>query len=105
MVRRYSVGVLWVLIVVNSLISGEASAQENRIHIAGAMRNVMIKGDLSPIINLDTIRIKKHLYGIGPADQLKGEILIADGISYLSYVNRANIAVKKSFNAQAPFFV
>lgn len=48
------------------------------VKVTGAMKNVMMKGDLSAHIDIDTLQ-KQHLYGLGPVAQLKGEIMILDG--------------------------
>jgi acetolactate decarboxylase len=34
------------------------------------MKNVMWKGQLQGVINLDTIQNKNHLYGFGPQEYL-----------------------------------
>lgn len=76
------------------------------IHIAGAMKNVMWKGELSGIINLDTISDRKGLYGLGPQSYLTGELLINNGKSYVSKVTSdSTMIVEKSFVVSAPFFV
>ena len=73
--------------------------------IVGAMKNVMWQGDLKGKINLDTISNKKHLYGLGPIEGLKGEILILDGKCYTSkYVNDTIQDVQENYNVKAPFF-
>jgi acetolactate decarboxylase len=72
----------------------------------GAMRNVMWKGELGGTLSLDTLADKKHLYGLGPMENLVGEILIADGKSYTSTVlNDSLMQVNESFSVRAPFFV
>ncbi len=38
------------------------------------MKNIMVNGDLSAYLNLDTLN-KIHLYGLGPVSGLKGEIV------------------------------
>ncbi len=53
------------------------------VKVSGAMRNIMMEGDLSAHINLDTVD-KTHLYGLGPIADLKGEIMILDGKVYSS---------------------
>lgn len=53
------------------------------VKVSGAMRNIMMEGDLSAHINLDTLD-KTHLYGLGPIADLKGEIMILDGKAYSS---------------------
>ena len=76
------------------------------ITIVGAMKNVMWKGELGSSINLDTISDKKGLYGLGPVSYLSGELLINNGKSYVSKVTSdSTMAVEKSFQTSAPFFV
>jgi len=77
-----------------------------KVTISGAMMNVMRKGELFGTINLDTISNREHLYGLGPIEYLKGEILIADGKSYITKVaaNRS-IAIEETYKVKAPFFV
>ncbi len=75
------------------------------MHIAGAMKNVMRKGQLYGNIKLDTILPREHLYGLGPVEYLTGEILILDGQSYRStVVNGQQMKVSTSFDLKAPFF-
>ncbi|RZL34969.1 MAG: alpha-acetolactate decarboxylase [Pedobacter sp.] len=70
------------------------------------MSNVMKKGQLQGTISLDTIADKKNLYGLGPKEFLKGELLILDGISYVSSINPdQTIKIEKNYDAKAPFFV
>lgn len=76
------------------------------VKIVGAMKNVMWKGELAGKLNLDTISNKNGLYGLGPLSGLRGELLIKDGLSYISkYKSDAAMKVEKSFIATAPFFV
>ncbi|MEO2084351.1 MAG: hypothetical protein ABGW65_02365, partial [Marinoscillum sp.] len=78
----------------------------NNIKIVGTMKNVMMKGELFGNIYLDTISNKKHLYGIGPLENLSGEILVIDGKAYNSTVlNEFQMKVERTFNLKAPFFV
>ena len=98
-----------------SLISCNFTQKENSkknletyptVKIAGAMKNVMWKGELEGIINLDTITNKEGLYGLGPESFLRGELLINNGKSYISKVTSdSTMTVENSFNASAPFFV
>lgn len=76
------------------------------INIVGAMKNVMWKGELDASIDLDTIKHKKNLFGLGPESYLKGEILVIDGTSYSSRViSDSTMLVKQDFEVSAPFFV
>jgi len=75
------------------------------IKIVGAMKNVMWKGQLNGIINLDTISNKTNLYGLGPVEYLSGEILIIDSKSYVSkVVSEFTMQVEETYQINAPFF-
>lgn len=70
------------------------------------MKNVMHKGELFGTINLDTIQNKTHLYGLGPLEYLRGELLIIDGKSYKSTIaDDGSILMEETYKAKAPFFV
>ena len=76
------------------------------VKIVGAMRNVMMKGQLNGTVSLDTITNKTHLYGLGPIEYLTGEILIVDGRAYRSSINKdSTMVVEETFDLKAPFFV
>jgi acetolactate decarboxylase len=78
----------------------------NDLSIAGAMKNVMWKGELDGVINLDTIANKKGLYGLGPLSYLEGELLINDGTIYVSKVlSDSTMRVFEHTDVSAPFFV
>jgi len=80
-------------------------AQSSIPSVVGEMRNVMWKGELGRVIKLDTISSKKNLYGLGPIEYLKGEIMVFDGITYTSIVvNETKLLVKTKEEVSAPFF-
>ncbi|WZL88613.1 acetolactate decarboxylase [Salinimicrobium sp. 3283s] len=84
----------------------EPTEEHAAVNIIGAMRNVMLKGDLQDRLSLDTIANKTGLYGLGPLSHLQGELLINDGKNYISRVTtNGSLEVKKSYDASAPFFV
>jgi acetolactate decarboxylase len=86
--------------------SAAAQQQASPVLITGAMKNVMWKGQLQGTINLDTIAQREHLYGLGPVEGLRGEIVIIDGKAYKSTVVDADrISVEETFQIKAPFFV
>lgn len=83
-----------------------AQRSDDQVKVTGAMRNVMKKGQLQGTILLDTIAIKKHLYGLGPKEYLQGELLIVDGRSYLSQVAQdGSILMEETYDVKAPFLV
>lgn len=84
----------------------QAGINPHPVYIAGAMRNVMLKGQLHGTIDLDTISSRQHLYGLGPVEGLRGEILIIDGKAYKSaVVSPTKMSVEETFSIKAPFFV
>ena len=78
----------------------------SNVKIVGSMKNVIWKGELAGIIDLDTIKNKNGLYGLGPVEYLTGELLIIDGNSYVSTVlTDSTMKVEETFKNKAPFFV
>ncbi len=103
--KKRSVLLSSVLLLI-SLSCSQPAQHLGKVHIAGAMKNVMWKGELNPIIHLDTIPDKKGLYGLGPLAGLRGEILIKDGQSFQSKVlSDSTMLVEETYNVGAPFFV
>src|SRR5688572_26393491 len=82
-----------------------AQSQRNEVKFTGSMKNVMWNGKLEGVIDLATIINKQHLYGVGPVEFLRGEILIIDGKSYRSSVEGTGMKVEETFEIKAPFFV
>ena len=75
----------------------------------GALRNIMHKGDLSAKANLKEFENIKGLYGLGAVENLKGEILILDGVPYISSCEIKDSvkinSIEKTFDAKAALFV
>jgi acetolactate decarboxylase len=65
-----------ILVILVSAVVFSVSPPEVKVY--GAMKNVMMNGDLSANLDIDTLN-KAHLYGLGPVADLKGEIMILDG--------------------------
>ncbi len=92
---------------ISALLLGifNTNAQQNKPTVIGEMRNVMWKGELAGIINLDSIADKSNLYGLGPVEYLSGEILIIDGKAYKSTViSDTEMQVEETYKIKAPFF-
>ncbi len=99
---------VFTLISCNSTEKKSEKKIENQstVQVVGAMKNVMWKGELAGTINLDTIKDKNGLYGIGPVEYLTGELLIIDGKSYVSTVTTdTTMDVKETYQVKAPFLV
>jgi acetolactate decarboxylase len=96
-----------IIFAILALTSSSSKAQQttNDVKIVGEMRNVMWKGQLYGNISLDTIANKTNLYGLGPVENLAGEILIINGKSYKSTVTSdTTMKVEETYNIKAPFF-
>ena len=77
---------------------------QHEIHIAGAMREVMQQGKLQAVLCTDTLQ-KEHLFGMGPIENLRGEITILDGRVFTAMVMAdTGIAVQQTEAVCAPFF-
>lgn len=110
MIKKISTIVLIVIVLIGCNSTGKKSQITNEtqsiVQIVGAMKNVMWKGELAGTINLDTIKNKNGLYGLGPVEYLTGELLIIDGKSYSSTVLAdSSISVKETYQTKAPFLV
>ena len=72
----------------------------------GGQREAIMNGKLAAALDLRTLASRQHLYGIGPIEQLRGEVTIADSRPALSRVaSDDTVKVTQSFEAGVPFFV
>ena len=72
----------------------------------GAQRETIMNGRLAAALDLNTLADRAHLYGLGPLEQLRGEVTIADSRPALARVaSDGTVKVTRSFAAGAPFFV
>jgi acetolactate decarboxylase len=86
-----------------SLVDG--IAQNGPVVATGAMRNTMFNGQLAGLIQLDSIA-RPGVYGIGPLEHLRGELLMLDGTVFMAEaVKEGGMIVKQGHDAHAPFFV
>lgn len=72
---------------------------------AGALKNIMHKGDLSAHAKLSEFAAVDHLWALGAVAGLKGEVLILDGAPYVSSVNGAALEVDTTFGKSATLLV
>ena len=52
----------------------------------GGQRETIMNGKLAAALDLRTLASRQHLYGIGPIEQLRGEVTIADSRPALARV-------------------
>ncbi len=100
------IAVLGLLFLSSCKQEKEVDAVPADVRIVGAMKDAMWNGELSSKIDLDTISTKENLYGLGPVAQMRGEIIILEGKSYVSkVVSETEMEVNETFDVGAPFFV
>ena len=72
----------------------------------GAQRETIMNGKLAAALDLTTLASRPHLYGLGPIEELRGEVTIADSRPALARVAPdGTVNVTRSFDAGVPFFV
>ena len=72
----------------------------------GGQRETIMNGKLAAALDLMTLVGRPHLYGIGPIEQLRGEVTIADSRPALARVAPdGTVQVTRSFETGVPFFV
>jgi len=72
----------------------------------GAQRETIMNGKLAAALDLKTLADHPHLYGLGPIEQLRGEVTIVDCRPALARVAAdGTVNVTRSFDAGVPFFV
>lgn len=79
-------------------------AADGEVWWAGAQRD-LFAGDLRAHVSLERLAGLPHLYALGPAARLRGEITVVDGRAYVSRVEEGRIVVDRSFRHEAPFLV
>jgi len=72
----------------------------------GAQRETIMNGKLASALDLKTLADRPHLYGVGPIEQLRGEVTIIDSRPALARVTPdGTVSVAENFDAGMPFFV
>jgi len=76
------------------------------LRFIGAQRETIMNGRLAAALDLRTLTNTPHLYGIGPIEQLRGEVTIADSRPSLARVGPDGaVRVAENFEGGVPFFV
>lgn len=99
---------LIILLIQVVVLSGcdDSHTTKHEVLVVGAMKNVMWKGELQGVVDVDTLQRGKQLQGIGPAHVLQGEIMVVDGVPYRSRINAdSQVVVEVAPHAMPPFFV
>jgi len=78
---------------------------EQKVQVAGALRNIMINGDISSKIEIESLQNKQHLYALGALANLKGEIVIFDNSPFITSVKDGRLELDQTLNHQATLLV
>lgn len=76
-----------------------------KVEHAGALRNIMHKGDLSAQADLNLFKGVENFYALGALENLQGEILILNGESYISSVANDSLFIIATFDRHATLLV
>lgn len=71
----------------------------------GTLKDIMHEGDISAKADLDNFKSTPHLYALGPLENLQGEILILDGVPYISTVQNAELNIGSAYTHKAALLV
>jgi acetolactate decarboxylase len=75
-----------------------------KVQWQGAQRDVL-SGDINGHVDLEPLEGVSDLYGLGPLEEVKGEITILDSKPYVARVQQdGSLAVENSFHNRACFF-
>lgn len=97
--RRFLIGVFVAALVSTPVLGGV------QVLHRGAIKRMMHDGDLSAVINLDSLSQTPQLYAIGAIENLLGEIQIIDSKPSISSVEEGKLRVDTSFHHMAALLV
>jgi acetolactate decarboxylase len=75
------------------------------VEYAGALKNMMHKNDISSKADLLDLKDQSHTYALGAIAELKGELLILDGVPYMAFVQEGQLRIENSFEYEATLIV
>lgn len=86
-------------------VETEGKSLEFTVEYFGALKNIMHKGDVSAHADLTDFNKTEHFYALGAIEGLKGEILVLDGVPYISSVHEEQLKIDNSFDYKASLLV
>jgi len=72
------------LLLLAGTLAATAPTWQPTVRVFGAMRHFMMQGNLNGTVALDTLLRRPHLYALGVAEGLHGELLVWDGAGTLT---------------------
>ncbi|MBK6725028.1 MAG: hypothetical protein IPG58_17730 [Acidobacteria bacterium] len=98
-------GLLMVLAIVGVFAGAKVFGQKTiwKVEYSGAMREMFATGDIAGKTEMSKLKPQQHLYGVGPLEDLSGEIMVWDGNPLISFVKDKGVKVATDPNAKAVF--
>ncbi len=75
------------------------------VKYAGALRNIMMNGDISPKMQLSQLDGMNNLFALGAVGKLKGEIQIFDSEPLITFVEGEKLEIDKTLSRSASLIV
>lgn len=72
---------------------------------AGSFKNIMHRGDISSKFSLSQLKDRDHIYALGAVENLKGEIQIFDGVSFVTFAEDGTLHFDNTFQRDAALIV
>ncbi|MDB5231680.1 MAG: hypothetical protein JWN76_2485 [Chitinophagaceae bacterium] len=94
-----------ILLFISSLMLVTKTDNELKVEYKGALMEIMHGGDISSRLELKSIKQIEHLYGVGELENLKGEITIIDGKSYVSEIKQGQPGLAETYDKNAALIV
>jgi acetolactate decarboxylase len=95
----------FLVIFFSACSSENEKAESFEVIYHGALKNFMMKGDISAKADLSELKDIDHLYALGALEKLKGEILILDSEPYMTSADGEAVAIDPSFDHKASLLV
>lgn len=92
-------------IILTNMIIGFGQKTTWKVETAGAMREMFATGNVEGKTQIGKIPEQKNLYGVGPLENLSGEIMVWNGKVLTSFLKDKTVKVETNPNAKAVFFV
>jgi len=97
--------ILWLTTLVIPLLAFTPKSKKSfSVYFFGSLRDVK-SGDLSPKVDLDTVALNSHSFGVGISADNSGELLIWKGKIYNSVAQEDRIETQKVKKPKATFLI
>lgn len=94
---------LFVVVFLNSCSSKNGDQFE--VSYKGALKNFMMRGDISAQADLSSLENTPHVYALGAVEHLKGEIQIFDGEPFITTATNNSLGIDQSYSKKATLLV